>query len=552
MKIDPEKIKTFRRLYVATRQLQLKLVTMLQQGEPAEQSMEKAIESVDKLIGMLPMKFPVMSLRYTDEGYNVFRVEGEEEPREIMDARLLLINLEDEDDEPTATLNPTEYSDEYIIPGNTEALYETSALTILEDWKFQILDGGVALSTDPGIQKKYLPRALAQATRCLSKFSDKEEPWAIWEINLYMSYSNKIGWYAYLEEEDPATLEQVLLKMENGYKHCDWGHSQNFNDIKTLLLLKLGRTPEVYPYIRQMFGEDPYYPVFLHLKTDPHYVTWLQEEERKEKEAELELQKEYQTFLLFVKEKQSGVIDVFDNPEHPLVVKHAVLLNLIKERMVFYKLHEYYRETGWITTDAGSFKKSLVCNKRTVQELEQFEAAHGFRLPEELKVYLMEIGEGGKGYFFYSTGIRLFDRPHKAKELMQRPFPVTPDQLCRVDKYWGMEALRCQSTDGENVESIFRERGDDRAVHGLYLEPEIPNGCLYLGRACSLDDELYLIMNGVFEGEVWVNTIQDPEKNNACFGAASAQRLTFLSFIAESLLAKQQGYANASDQGVWL
>src|SRR5690349_14737672 len=117
MKMNIEKIKAFKRLYVATHQLVLTWEQPLQQKEAIDKSIAQAIENVDRLIGMLPMDFPVIPLHYKgngslplkdrvwENGFNYFRVEGDNGLTEIEDARVLLINLEDGDDEPTVKLN---------------------------------------------------------------------------------------------------------------------------------------------------------------------------------------------------------------------------------------------------------------------------------------------------------------------------------------------------------------------------------------------------------------------------------------------------------------
>jgi hypothetical protein len=65
-------------------------------------------------------------------------------------------------------------------------------------------------------------------------------------------------------------------------------------------------------------------------------------------------------------------------------------------------------------------------------------------------------------------------------------------------------------------------------------------------------NELYLIANGEFENEVWVDALQYGAEARGFFGAASSKRLKLLEFIAESLLATWDGYENASDAGDWI
>lgn len=77
------------------------------------------------------------------------------------------------------------------------------------------------------------------------------------------------------------------------------------------------------------------------------------------------------------------------------------------------------------------------------------------------------------------------------------------------------------------------------------------DGCFPLGDSTS-QDPLLLIMNGVFEGEVWVDTLQYGAEAGGCFAPATADKMKFLAFIAASVQAHEQWYPNASDQGSWM
>lgn len=505
MTMDAEKIKAFKRLYVATYHLVLTIEEVLQQEGSIDNSIDQAIANVDKLIAMLPLAFPVMSLHYKGklplidndgqykDGFNAFRVEGDNMLTEIMDPRILLINLQDGEDEPLAKLNLSgTYTAAYVIQENTKVLYEITAVTKLEDWKFRIWNRVIELSTDPVMRKKYLPLARTQATYCIAKIDNRKD----WP-DLYTSYHSHIGWYAYLEEEDPEKLTQALLTMEKGFELGDYYSGKYFDNTRSLLLLKLGRREEAYPNVRAMLSDCPDYKPFLHLKTDTHYINWLQEEERKYKEAEEEGKKAYRAFLLFVKEEEEKVINQFENPEHPLVIQHAAILDVIKQCMVRIKYRTVNSRSAYKTDNQEPFKNALVLNKCSIQQLEQFEVKHGLQLPDEVKVYLMEIGEGGPGYFRHD-GIRLF-------------------------KLAGELQLK---------------------------EPVIQERCLYLGRSWN-QDQLYIISNGAHEGEVWVHT-QEEGGTRDCFEAASPQRFTFLSFIAESLLTNDQRHDAFPYKGAWM
>jgi hypothetical protein len=202
-------------------------------------------------------------------------------------------------------------------------------------------------------------------------------------------------------------------------------------------------------------------------------------------EKVLAIKKADQDFQQFIADEQEKVINQFENPEHPLVIKYAAMLNLVKQRMVRIKYRTFNYRSAYRTDNPEPFKHAFVLNKCSVQQLEQFEIKHGLHLPDELKVYLMEIGEGGAGYFRFE-GVHLFKL---AGELQ---------------------------------------------IEGLAIQER----CLYLGRSRN-QDQLYIISNGVYEGEVWVHT-QEEAGTRDCFDVASPQRLTLLAFIAESLLSNIQ------------
>lgn len=221
----------------------------------------------------------------------------------------------------------------------------------------------------------------------------------------------------------------------------------------------------------------------------------MEEEYNVEKSMEA-YKKAYQEFELFVKEEQEKVTNQFDNPTHPLVIQHAANLVLIKQCMVRIKYRNYSKT--YKTETPEPFKNAFVLNKCSIQQLEQFEIEHGLHLPDEVKVYLMEVGEGGLGYFRHE-GIHLYKL---AGEL-------------------------------------------------LLKEPVIQEPCLYLGRSWS-EDQLYVISKGAHAGEVWVHT-QEEGGSRDCFEPASPQQFTFLSFIAESLLTTDQGYNSVFPyKGAWM
>jgi tetratricopeptide (TPR) repeat protein len=511
---DIEKIKSFKRLYVATHQLFV------------EQKVDQAIENIDVLIGMLPLEFPGISQRRKD-------------------TRVLLINLEDAEDEPEEKLIFEKGLPKFVIPENARLFYDVDMPTVLDDWKFSMWNRAVELSTDPAIRKKYLALTLVQANYCIAQFA-KKEIWMDWDVTLFVKYTNHIGWVAYLEEQDTAKLEIALEVLEKGFSWSNWNHLRYIKNTKVRLLLELGKKDEAFLIVEEAFKQDPDYEDFLDLKTDVQYTTWVKEKAAQEEEAKREKERAYQVFLELVAVEQAKIADQFEYPEHPLVIKHADVLNLIKQRIISAKLHLQYDESNWKTADEEKYKKELTQNKLSVEKLEQFEREKGLHLPDELKVYLMEIGEGGR-YYFSWEGITLPNE--KQVERAKKPFPIIPDKIHDIKHAWGIKAWVYSDDKDWIKQGTFKDAAEMEARFGLPETAVISDGCIALPSSND-QDGLYLIMNGTFENEVWVNTLQYGADAGGCFGAASAQQFKFLEFIAESLLARQHNYDYG--QGAWM
>lgn len=528
MSTDIERIKNFKRLYIAVNRLMISFEETAKSGQFDEQCIEQSIININKMIEMFPFEFPIVSERYPKD-------------------RLVIINLKDAEDEPEEKMVEENGEKQFVFPENTHVLFESTILTSLEDWKFKVWNSVVYNFSDTAIRKKYVPLMLAQAEKCLASFP-KPVYWQEWQKDMITLYTNQIGWAAFEYEEDRNKLEEALSKVERGFEFSNWDNRKYIKATKAEFLIKLGRNEEAYLIMFEAFKRNPVDPGFLALKTDGKYLDWVKAKEKKEKEAKQEEKKIYKSFLGFVAEEQAKVTDRFENPEHPLVVQYTDVLNLIKQRMVSVKLHLMYKKSGWKTADEEKYKDAFVLNKYSVKELEQYEEKNGLRLPDELKAYLLEIGEGGKEYFCYS-GVNLPDK--KQLSNVKKLFPITPDKIHNIKHYWRIKAwIDPYDGEGWKEEGVFKKKDDLNAMFGLPEKAKRTDGCMYLGPS-NEQDELYLIMNGAFEGEVWVDTVAYGPEADGCFGAASAQRLTLLQFIAESLLAKQVGYTEASDKGSW-
>jgi hypothetical protein len=520
--MEAEKVKVFKHLYVATRQLKHQIEARFTKGISDEQSVVLAIENTDKLIAMLPLEFPSHSLQYANN-------------------RVLHVNVNDAEDEPQETAKQDGGVTYYFIPENTDTLFESTILTVLEDWKFTIWNVVVNYTRDQAIKRKYIPLVLAQAAHCMLRFPHFSY-WQTWEKEKYVLYANQIGWFAFEGEQDVDKLNAALAVVQKGFELSDWRNLKFIKDTKVRLLLKLGRPGEAYPIVREAFKKDPAYADFLDLKDDPAYLSWLAGEETREKEVG-------EAFNQMVAAEKAKVTNQFVYPQHPLVIQHADVLNLIKHRMLEIRLRKLYKKSGWKTPDEELNQEGYALDKWSEERITAFERTTGLRLPGELKVYLMEIGEGGESYFCYG-GVNiswLEDSEDLAGAL--RPFQITEDKIHEIDHRWGIKAWVFPDNTDWITEGVLKETDDMKALFGL--PAKYTDGCFNLGDSSSRDP-LVVVMNGVFEGEVWVDTLQYGAAARGCFGPATAEKLKFLAFIAESLLAKQQWYPNASDQGSWM
>ncbi|RFM36229.1 SMI1/KNR4 family protein [Chitinophaga silvisoli] len=522
--MQPNSIKAFKRLYVTARKAMNELETLFSAGQFNERLMEQVIAGCDQMIPMLPMEFPTQEPLATN-------------------SRILLVNLADPEDEPQQIEENENGNVSYNIPENTDLLYESTIQTVLENWKFMAWNIAVHAPNDPQMKSKYLPFLLAQAAHCMQRFPHDRQLMR-WEQEMYVLYANQIGWFTYEREQDPEKLETALAVVEKGYQHANWKKLSYIKDTKVRLLLKLNRPQEAYPIIREALAWDEDYPDFQDLKKDEGFLTW---QAVKDEEA----QKAQAAFMGMIKSEQEKVVNKFINPGHPLVIQHADVLNLIKQRMVSCLFHKMYQKDR-IKVKENFKEERFALQPWSPEAVLQFEKDNDIRLPDELKVYLMEIGEGGKGYFCYG-GIDLKWLIDKKEDLenARKPFPVTEDKVHDICHWWELNAW-VEPDDEEWKEVGILDKDDDmKEMFGLPAGAKMNDGCFEFGYAAS-QDPLLLIMNGVFEGEVWVDTLQYGAEAGGCFAPASAKKLKFLEFIAASVLANELDYTNGAGKGSWM
>jgi hypothetical protein len=519
---NSEKIIAFKRLYVAAYTLCINTGKLISENKLNEQDVDKAITCMDEMIALLPISFPVNEMAFRSSA--------------------LMINLKDPEDEPRETVLQNDGRTQYIHPEDTVVVYESTLLVALEDWKFSHWNYIVVIAPEKSSRTKYKPFMLEQAEKCLALFPHKDTHGS-WMDNMIIVYSNQIGWCACEDEKDPVKLEQALNTVARGFKLSNWRNHKYIKETMTDLLLKLNRYEEAYVIIAEGLVENADSPYFQQVKNDERYIRWAAAEERRKEEI-------HNAFLKAVSDEQAKETDQFIYPNHSLVQQHAAILNLIKQRMIAIRMRRIHNKIQKKEEITDSYMECFELRRWSLQELEAFEEKNDLQLPAEYKVYLMEIGSDGEADYFNEDVIPGIDCLHTAAiDNLKKPFPITADKIHDVDNFYGVKAWVYPDSEKWKSTGLFQE--DMEVLFGLPEHTRITHGCMFLANS-SAQNELYLIGNGEFENEVWVDALQYGAEARGFFGAASSERLKLLEFIAESLLATWDGIMNASDAGDWM
>ncbi|MDJ1484629.1 hypothetical protein QNI16_29290 [Cytophagaceae bacterium YF14B1] len=272
---------------------------------------------------------------------------------------------------------------------------------------------------------------------------------------------------------------------------------------------------------------------------------------------------EKKAFEQFVKDEQAKVVNQFLNPEHPLVKQHADTLNLIKQRMLAVRLHNRYSVSGWEKMQekiVGEQNPYYILKPWSLQEIKIYESEHEVRLPDEVKVYLMEIGEGGGGYFCGENPI-IVERRYDPIYAMKLPFPIISAKIHDINHRWGIKAwvpLDNGAEHKEELEDLIQYLKKKKILHKnnslreLFALPVFPDRGFWCFGLVAEQDPLLVVMNGEFEGEVWIDSLHYGVEDGGYLGPATPEHRKFLSFIAGSVLAKLEGGTKTSEVGDWL
>lgn len=494
---NPEKTQQFRRLYATTSHLIRNVESAAISNIVKEDEVNDVITRIEDMLALLPFPFP----------------EGK-----------LIVNPDDPEDAPKK------------MTETTVALYEATAIPFLEYCKFRILNITHNYTPDTSLKERLKPRELAQINRCMELYPQELDNLRSWQKEMMTYSAYQLAYYTAQGTQDLAILERPFHFLKLADQVADWNKFGFLKGILASYYLKFGQQEAAFKIVEEGLVLSPKQPDLQEYRTNEAYLAWAagrppyQAPPPPPPPAEVPVE-----------------IPPFRYPHYPLVKQHARILNKIKKQM-----GKCYQNdaASWLKKELDvddDFNERYVSRKWSLEELEAFEASTGIRLPDEYKVYLMEIGTNNRIYFMISDVPGIDQIKEEQFEAIKKPFPITADKVHNVghplaEKGWIFP-------DATSLADQFE--GDMGTLFGLPPGATFTDGCLYLGDSWG-HNELYLVMNGEFEGEVWSDTLQHVTEANGCFGPASIKKLKLLEFVAESMLAKSVGIFKASEDGDWL
>lgn len=239
-----------------------------------------------------------------------------------------------------------------------DALIELGADPLqLVDHKFTLFHYISTFATDEKVIAKYKSLALATARKSIDEYLTDHVYG--FQADIFLSQAIQIGRLALQENDDKDQLDAAIADMRRVAPLAGWNEHAHFKSIYARLLLKSGRVEEAYKII----------------SAAPASAAALND-----------LKENYQIRNIVAARKQAYErkqqdLGKFKYPAHPLVRANAEEIITIRARMM-------------------DIEPRYAFKTYTPAEIEVFEQQSGMMLPDEYKVYLMEIGSGGKDVFF--------------------------------------------------------------------------------------------------------------------------------------------------------
>lgn len=139
-----------------------------------------------------------------------------------------------------------------------------------------------------------------------------------------------------------------------------------------------------------------------------------------------------------------------------------------------------------------------------VSTIEEFEARHGIRLPDDYRYFITEIGNGGAGpaYGLFPFGQVEDGRSWEEGDLVgnvSQPFPHV-EAWNLPDSFWAQEPDPPPDISAEEEDRMLEAW--DKLLEEHYWNPAIMNGAIPIcSLGCGLDQ--WLVVNGEQKGFVW-------------------------------------------------
>lgn len=510
---NKEKLKLLRRKFVSAN------VNMENINNAVRAKQAIPLELVDETIADVNTMSTLFPIPYED------RYGKNEEPA-------VIINLHDPEDEPTE------------MKGACRVLTDDYARITIEDIKFHVLNVVMVYEPDKTIVEKYKPLLLRQADWCFNHLLEKPTLSA-WEQDKLVIYANQLGYYTYIDQPDAGKLQQALEILQVGYRYSNWHQHGYIKHTFVDVLLKLGHTEEAYTIIAEGFEYKENFEYFQEYKNDEKFIQWQRESDNEKAVAMRQRQQAKQELLDAIITEEHDIRNSFKHPHHPLVVQHAEALIAIKQYMLTLRKRALDKMS---LNKLDKYKKNYVLPTANVQELEAFEATYKISLPGDFKAYLLEIGTGG-AYFMEGDIPGIQELGTEEIDRLKKPFPITSDKIHDVQNFYGVKAWVYSDSNDWIKNGILPEGTDMAALFGLPENARLDDGCISLGYSVGRN-QLVLIANGEFAGEVWSDRLGYGGAARGCFGSASTERLTLLPFIAASL--RTQVDNDEDDSGDWL